>query len=174
MAKKEDVDLQQAKLRVEELRDQIRYHDNLYFVLDQPEIADAEYDELVRELRSLEERYPQLITPDSPTQRVSGEPAPAFGIVEHPAPLLSLANAFGEAELRAWYKRVTNLAERGATITINTAAGRIAAPASTVEYPSTFCRNCCPTNAEAMSEPNTMMPASAATQKTLRPATCRS
>jgi DNA ligase (NAD+) len=112
MAKNVDADLQQAKLRVEELRDQIRYHDNLYFNQDAPEIADAEYDQLGRELRQLEERYPQLITPDSPTQRVGGEPAPAFGIVEHPVPLLSLSNAFGEAELRAWYKRVTNLAER--------------------------------------------------------------
>ncbi|MDP3767870.1 MAG: NAD-dependent DNA ligase LigA, partial [Dehalococcoidia bacterium] len=106
-----DEELQRAKLRVEELRSQIGYHDYRYFVLDQPEIGDAEYDELVQELRSLEERYPQLITPDSPTQRVSGEPVEAFGIVEHRVPLLSLANAFNEVELRAWYRRVTNLAE---------------------------------------------------------------
>ncbi|MDZ4279052.1 MAG: NAD-dependent DNA ligase LigA, partial [Dehalococcoidia bacterium] len=102
-----DEELQRAKLRVEELRSQIGYHDYRYFVLDQPEIGDAEYDELVQELRSLEERYPQLITPDSPTQRVSGEPVEAFGIVEHRVPLLSLANAFNEDELRAWYRRVT-------------------------------------------------------------------
>ena len=106
-----DQELQDGKLRVEELRAQISYHDHLYHVLDQPEISDAEYDELMRELRALEERHPQLIAPDSPTQRVSGEPVAAFGIVEHPVPLLSLANAFNEEELRAWHKRVTGLAE---------------------------------------------------------------
>ena len=111
MASRADEELQRAKLRVEELRSQIAYHDYRYFVLDQPEISDAEYDELMRELRTLEEQYPQLITPDSPTQRVGGEPVEAFGVVEHPQPLLSLANAFSEDELRAWYKRVTNIAE---------------------------------------------------------------
>ena len=69
-----DQEFQRAKLRVEELRSQIAYNDYRYFVLDQPEISDAEYDELVLELRTLEERYPQLITPDSPTQRVGGAP----------------------------------------------------------------------------------------------------
>ena len=106
-----DQELQRAKLRVEELRSQIAYHDYRYFVLDQPEISDAEYDDLMRELRALEEQYPQLITPDSPTQRVGGEPVAAFGIVEHPVPLLSLANAFNEEELRNWYRRATELAE---------------------------------------------------------------
>ena len=106
-----DLELQDAKLRVEELRAQIGSHDHLYHVLDQPEVSDAEYDELMRELRTLEERYPQLITPDSPSQRVSGEPVAAFGIVEHPVPLLSLGNAFSEEELRAWHKRVSGLAE---------------------------------------------------------------
>lgn len=109
--KNEDVDLQRAKLRVEELRSQIAFHDYRYYVLNQPEVSDAEYDELMRELRSLEERLPQLITPDSPTQRVGERPAEAFGIVEHPRPLLSLGNAFSEDELRAWYKRATSLAE---------------------------------------------------------------
>src|SRR3989337_3229480 len=104
-----DQDLQRSKLRVEELRSQIAYHDYRYFVLDSPEISDAEYDELVRELRRLEEQYPQLITPDSPTQRVGGQPVESFGIVEHRVPLLSLANAFNEAELRAWYRRALNL-----------------------------------------------------------------
>ncbi len=112
MPKHADQDLQRAKLRVEELRSQIAFHDYRYFVLDQPEIGDAEYDELMKELRALEERYPQLITPDSPTQRVGGVPVEAFGIVEHPRPLLSLANAFSEQELRNWHKRVTSLAER--------------------------------------------------------------
>ncbi|MGB6896452.1 MAG: NAD-dependent DNA ligase LigA [Dehalococcoidia bacterium] len=105
--------LQEAKLRVEELRAQIAHHDYLYYVLNSPEISDADYDELMRELRRLEEQFPQLITPDSPTQRVSGQPVEAFGIVEHRVPLLSLGNAFDDAELRAWYRRATNLAETG-------------------------------------------------------------
>jgi DNA ligase (NAD+) len=107
----QDRRLQEAKLRVEELRSQIAYHDYRYYVLDSPEISDAEYDELMRELRRLEEQHPELITPDSPTQRVSGQPVEAFGIVEHRVPLLSLANAFNEEDLRAWYRRAANLVE---------------------------------------------------------------
>ena len=108
----EERDAQTSKLRVEELRSQINYHDYRYHVLDSPEISDAEYDALMRELRELEGRHPELITPDSPTQRVSGQPIEAFGVVEHRVPLLSLGNAFSEEELRAWFKRVTSLAER--------------------------------------------------------------
>jgi DNA ligase (NAD+) len=107
----QDRQLQEAKLRVEELRSQIAYHDYRYYVLDSPEISDAEYDEMMRELRRLEEQHPELITPDSPTQRVSGQPVEAFGIVEHRVPLLSLANAFNEEELRAWHRRAANLVE---------------------------------------------------------------
>jgi DNA ligase (NAD+) len=103
---------QEAKLRVEELRSQIAYHDYRYYSLDAPEIADAEYDQLMRELRELEGRHPELITPDSPTQRVSGQPVEAFGIVEHRQQMLSLGNAFSEDELRAWWRRVTRSAER--------------------------------------------------------------
>ena len=106
-----DRELQLAKLRIEELRSDVTFHDYRYHALDQPEISDGEYDDLMRELRGVEEHYPQLITPDSPTQRVSGEPLAAFGIVEHPVPLLSLGNAFGEEELRAWHKRAAGLAE---------------------------------------------------------------
>ena len=105
-----DQELQGAKLRVEELRAKISYHDYRYHVLDQPEISDGEYDELMRELRALEERHAQLIVPDSPTQRVGGEPVAAFGIVEHHVPLLSLANAFNEEELLAWHQRAASLA----------------------------------------------------------------
>ncbi|HEY8173490.1 MAG TPA: NAD-dependent DNA ligase LigA, partial [Dehalococcoidia bacterium] len=113
MGEKESTrDFQQAKLRVEELRSQIAYHDHRYFVLDAPEVSDAEYDALMRELRSLEEAHPELITPDSPTQRVGGAPVETLGIVEHRVPLLSLANAFSADDLRAWYKRVSNLLER--------------------------------------------------------------
>jgi DNA ligase (NAD+) len=107
-----DREVQAAKLRVEELRAIIAHHDYRYYVLDSPEISDAEYDDLMRGLRQLEERYPQLITPDSPTQRVSGQPVEAFGIVEHRLPLLSLANAFNGEELRAWHRRAANLAGR--------------------------------------------------------------
>ncbi len=106
-----DQDLQSAKLRVEELRAQISYHDYRYHVLDDPEVGDDEYDELMQELRALEETYSQLIVPDSPTQRVGAEPVAAFGIVEHTVPLLSLGNAFNEEELRAWHKRAAGLAE---------------------------------------------------------------
>jgi len=103
---------QEAKLRVEELRSQIAYHDYRYHVLDSPEISDAAYDQLMRELRELEGRHPELITPDSPTQRVSGQPIEAFGIVEHRQQLLSLGNAFSEDELRNWWRRVTRALER--------------------------------------------------------------
>ncbi|HEX5139339.1 MAG TPA: NAD-dependent DNA ligase LigA [Dehalococcoidia bacterium] len=105
-------DAQTAKNRVEELRSQIAYHDYRYYTLDSPEVSDSDYDRLMRELKGLEARHPELITPDSPTQRVSGQPIEAFGIVEHRLPLLSLGNSFSEEELRAWYRRVTNLAER--------------------------------------------------------------
>ena len=103
---------QEAKLRVEELRSQIAVHDYQYHVLDSPIISDAAYDQLMRELRALEARHPELITPDSPTQRVSGQPIEAFGIVEHRQQMLSLGNAFSEDELRTWWRRVTRALER--------------------------------------------------------------
>src|SRR5574342_696689 len=98
-----------AKLRVEELREQLNYHSYRYHVLDDPEISDAEYDDLMNELRALEETYPELVTPDSPTQRVGATPADLFAPVEHRARMLSLDNAFSPEELRAWAQRV----ERG-------------------------------------------------------------
>jgi DNA ligase (NAD+) len=102
-------DLNQAKQRIEQLRAEINYHNYRYYVLDSPEISDAEYDELMRELKQLEEEYPQFLTPDSPTQRVGAAPVEAFGVVEHPLPLLSLGNAFSYDELVAWYNRTTKL-----------------------------------------------------------------
>src|SRR3990170_61365 len=105
--------VQEAKLRAEELRSQVNYHDYLYYVKDQPEVSDAEYDELMRRLRAIEEHYPELITPDSPTQRVPNVPVQAFGVVEHRDPLLSLANAFNFTQLQAWHKRASNLAGTG-------------------------------------------------------------
>jgi DNA ligase (NAD+) len=95
-----------AKVRVEELRDLVNFHSYRYHVLDDPEVSDAEYDELIRELRALEDAFPELITPDSPTQRVGATPADLFAPVPHRAPMLSLDNAFSFDELRAWADRV--------------------------------------------------------------------
>ena len=110
-----------VRKRVERLRKIIRYHDYLYYVLDSPEISDAEYDQLLRELKNLEEQYPELITPDSPTQRVGIRPdevpegipphlaelaQKTFEEVRHSTPMLSLDNAMDETELRDWVKRV--------------------------------------------------------------------
>ncbi|MFC5864245.1 NAD-dependent DNA ligase LigA [Acidicapsa dinghuensis] len=96
--------------RIEELREQLRHHEYLYYVLDKPEISDADYDKLFRELKSLEEAHPELLTPDSPTQRVGGRPAEGFQKVAHTRPMLSLDNANSEAELRDWDRRVHELA----------------------------------------------------------------
>ena len=104
-----DRDRAAAKLRVEELREQINYHNYRYYVLDEPEVSDAEFDELMGALHELEERYPEFVTPDSPTQRVGVTPAELFTPVEHRAVMLSLDNAFSEGELKAWATRV----ERG-------------------------------------------------------------
>lgn len=92
--------------RTQKLREEIAKHDYLYYVLDAPVISDAEYDRLVRELLELERQYPEVVTPDSPTQRVGGEPLPYFGTVDHGIPMLSLANAFSLEELRDFDRRV--------------------------------------------------------------------
>jgi DNA ligase (NAD+) len=101
-----------AKKRAEELRRQIAHHDHRYYVLDDPEISDPDYDDLLRELKGIEEEHPDLLTPDSPTQRVGGAPLDKFKQVEHHEPMLSLANARDEDELRAWAKRVERQLER--------------------------------------------------------------
>ncbi|MCC7370316.1 MAG: NAD-dependent DNA ligase LigA [Chloroflexi bacterium] len=101
--------------RVETLRQTINYHNHRYHVLDDPEISDGEYDLLMRELRALEEEHPELQSPDSPTQRVGGAPSSEFGVVEHAVPMLSLANAFDEASLRAWHQRASRLLGREVT-----------------------------------------------------------
>ncbi len=101
-----------VKRRAEELRRQIAHHDHRYYVLDDPEISDPEYDDLLRELRGIEEEHPELLTPDSPTQRVGGAPLDKFRQVTHHEPMLSLANARDEDELRAWAKRVERQLER--------------------------------------------------------------
>ena len=84
---------QDARKRVEELREQINYHNYRYYVLDSPEVSDAEYDRLMRELEALEAEHPELVSPDSPTQRVGAAPAEEFATVPHDPPMLSLNNA---------------------------------------------------------------------------------
>jgi DNA ligase (NAD+) len=103
------VDVNKGKKRIAELRETINHHNYRYYVLDSPEISDEEYDELMKELRQLEAEHPELVTLDSPTQRIGAPPVEVFGVVEHPQPLLSLANAFSYEELAAWHKRVSNL-----------------------------------------------------------------
>jgi DNA ligase (NAD+) len=102
----EERDLADAKVRVEELREQLNEHSYRYHVLDDPVVSDAEYDGLMRELVALEERFPELVTPDSPTQRVGMTPADLFAPVQHRAPMLSLDNVFNEDDLRTWALRV--------------------------------------------------------------------
>ena len=100
--------------RITELRRQIRHHEELYYVANQPEVSDAEFDDLMRELLRLEQEHPTLVTPDSPTQRVSGRPSEGFESVRHAEPMLSLDNAYDEEELRAFDERVRRgLAEGG-------------------------------------------------------------
>ncbi len=92
--------------RIAELRAQIRHHEERYYVLNDPEISDAEFDALLEELEALEREHPDLVTPDSPTQRVGGRPVEGFETVEHPVPMLSLDNAYSEDEVRAFDERV--------------------------------------------------------------------
>lgn len=96
-----------TRKKVESLRSEIRNHNYLYHVLDDPEVPDAEYDRLIRDLTKLEKENPELVTNDSPTQRVGAEPIKAFGTVQHVLPMLSLDNAFSEDELRDFHRRVT-------------------------------------------------------------------
>jgi DNA ligase (NAD+) len=95
--------------RIEELREQLRYHIYRYHVLDDPVISDDAYDALYRELQELEATHPELVTPDSPTQRIGGELRDEFTAVQHPRPMLSLSNAFQPEELRAWHDRFMRL-----------------------------------------------------------------
>ena len=97
--------------QIESLREQIRHHNYLYHVLDAPEIPDIEYDRLVRQLEALENEHPELVTPNSPTQRVGARPIEAFGTVEHRLPMLSLGNAFSEDEVRDFHRRVVGRLE---------------------------------------------------------------
>ncbi len=102
--------------RIETLREQLRHHEHLYYVQDAPEISDAEYDRMMNELRALEAEHPELLTSDSPTQRVGGKPKEGFAKVAHSRPMLSLDNAYNEDELRAWEKRVRDLLGENETV----------------------------------------------------------
>jgi DNA ligase (NAD+) len=97
---------------IQKLRDEIRRHENLYYVLDAPEISDTEFDKRVRELEGLERKHPDLVTPDSPTQRVGGAPAEEFSKVRHSAQMLSLDNTYNIEELRDFDRRVRELSHR--------------------------------------------------------------
>ena len=105
-----DAETLDLRNRAEELRDLIRYHNRLYYAKDEPEISDAEWDALFHELRSIEERYPQFQTADSPTQQVGAPPETTFDVVEHREPMLSLGNVFDAEGLREWHSRASELA----------------------------------------------------------------
>ena len=96
---------EQARDRIAQLRDEINYHNYRYYILDDPEISDSEYDRLLRELQDLEQQYPELITPDSPTQRVGATPLESFAEVKHRIPMLSLGNAFSDEEVLDFDRR---------------------------------------------------------------------
>jgi len=98
--------------KIESLREKIRQHEYFYYVLDQPEISDADFDKLMQQLKDLEAEQPELITADSPTQRVGGKPREGFVKVPHSSPMLSLDNTYSEEELRAWERRVHELSGR--------------------------------------------------------------
>jgi DNA ligase (NAD+) len=102
----------QVEKKIEALREKIRSHEYLYYVLDQPEISDAEFDKLMRDLKDLEVAHPELLTADSPTQRVGGKPREGFLKVRHSSPMLSLDNTYNEDELRDWERRVHELTGR--------------------------------------------------------------
>ena len=101
-----------AEKKIEALREKIRHHEYLYYVLDQPEISDPEFDKLMQQLKDIEAENPGLITADSPTQRVGGKPREGFVKVAHSSPMLSLDNTYSEDELRAWERRVHELSEK--------------------------------------------------------------
>ena len=111
------MDKKQAKERIEKLKEEIRHYSYLYHVLDQPDISDSAFDTLKNELEELELKFSDLITPDSPTQRVSGEALDKFKKFKHPAPMLSFNDAFSRDETREWsernYKIVGDASEKG-------------------------------------------------------------
>lgn len=103
------LDRAQAEREIQRLREQIRYHDYKYYVEAQPEISDLEYDRLVQRLRELEAQFPELVTPDSPTQRIGDQPVPELRSVRHRVPMLSIDNTYSQQEVRAWAQRVARM-----------------------------------------------------------------
>jgi DNA ligase (NAD+) len=103
---------QQLIARLEQLRREINYHNHRYHVLDDPVISDSEFDRLLQDLRQIENDHPEWVTPDSPTQRAGSAAVERFSKVRHPAPILSLANAFNAGDVRAWFERIKKLDER--------------------------------------------------------------
>jgi DNA ligase (NAD+) len=116
-------DSQHDPARIEQLRGEIESHNYQYYVLDDPLIPDSEYDRLMRELLELEARHPELVTPDSPTQRVGAEPLAQFAEVRHTVPMLSLGNGFSEQELSEFDRRVRERLEQEGEITYAAAQG---------------------------------------------------
>ncbi|MGB5597789.1 MAG: NAD-dependent DNA ligase LigA, partial [Thiothrix litoralis] len=108
--------MQAIEIQLETLREQLRYHNHRYYVMDDPVVPDVEYDRLFRELQALEAEHPELVTPDSPTQRVGGAALSEFGEVKHAIPMLSLGNVFSEAELLAFDKRIHDRLKSAAEI----------------------------------------------------------
>jgi len=106
------MDTQSLHQHLENLRQQVHYHNYRYHVLDAPVISDVEFDRLVAELKQIEAEHPEWVTPDSPSQRAGATPLDKFEKVRHPAPILSLANAFGAEDARAWFERIRKLDER--------------------------------------------------------------
>ena len=106
------MDTESLRQRLEDLRRQIHYHDYRYYVLDSPVISDVEYDRLMVALRQIEAEHPEWVTPDSPTQRAGAAPLDKFVKLRHPGPILSLANAFGAGDARAWFERIRKLDDR--------------------------------------------------------------
>jgi DNA ligase (NAD+) len=105
--------LEEARSRAVRLREEINLHSHRYFVLDSPLISDAQFDQLVDELREIEDKFPELVTPDSPTQRVHGQPAEGFAKVAHPAPILSLDKVTSREQILAWHSRISKLLPEG-------------------------------------------------------------
>ena len=103
------MDRKEAEKKIAELREEVRKHDRLYYENAAPIISDREYDRLYKELVDLETQFPDLVAPDSPTQRVGGKPLEAFAQVQHLAPMLSLDNTYSEEEVANFYKRITRL-----------------------------------------------------------------
>jgi DNA ligase (NAD+) len=104
--------IKEVEKQIEDLREKIRHHEYLYYVLDQPSISDQEFDQLMQRLKDLEAEHPSFVTPDSPTRRVGGKPREGFVKVRHSSPMLSLDNTYNEEELRAWERRVHELSGR--------------------------------------------------------------